>query len=477
MFFPPFRLDLHRLRYFSAAVSIAVVSLCLSIAALAQEDDGGDDVAIAVASFNKGQELHEKGDLDGAVKAYSEAIKLIPEFPEAEFQLATAYKQLGKDDLAERSFRRAVELREDWSLALAGLGAFLVDKDKLTEAEPLLKKAIELDEQNFPAFSAMAELKIRANAPSTELRGLLSKITILSSKAKPPVSIWTARGSLERSLGDTKGAKLSFARTLEAEPENRFAMTELALIALAEGDATGANELIKKLEAKWPGDKSIIILKARSLLAEGKNAEADTLLGSITEPNNEVKDLKGKIAAVSSTDKVALEKQAAEDPKNVIAPTRLCSLYRIEDPRRALEFCRRASELEPDNISHAVGYGAALVQAKEYPNAVLLLRKLLTIAPDNSTVHANLATALFQSKRYAEAKPEYQWLAAKQPKLAVTFYFLGIVHDHLLEYLDAAANYQEFLKLVDPKVNQLEIEKVNLRMPTLLKQIKDKKGK
>lgn len=478
MFFSFVRTDFHRLRFFSAAFSIAAILLCLSIGTFAQEDGGDHDVAaVAVASFNKGQELHEKGDLDGAVKAYSEAIKLIPEFPEAEFQLATAYRQLGKNDLAERSFRRAVELREDWSLALAGLGAFLVDKDKLTEAEPLLKKSIELDEQNFPAFSALAELKIRANASPAELRGLLSKIKILSSKAKPPVSIWTARGSLERALGDTKSAKQSFARTLEAEPANRFAMTETALIALAEGDSTTANELVKKLEAKWPGDKSIIVLKARLLLGEGKSAEADTLLSSIAEPNNEVKDLRGKIAAITSTDKAGLEKQASEDPKNITTVARLCSLYRTDDPIRALDFCRRASELEPNNISHAVGYGAALVQAREYTNAVLLLRKLSAVAPDNSTIRANLATALFQSKRYAEAKPEYQWLAEKQPKLAVTFYFLGIVHDHLLEYLDSAANYQQFLKLADPKINQLEIEKVNLRMPILLKQIKDKKGK
>lgn len=476
MYFPLDFLLIDRLRFFSAAIAVIVVCLCFSIPAFAQ-DEGGDDVALAVASFNKGQELHEKGELDAAVKAYAEAIKLIPEFPEAEFQLATAYKQLGKDDLAERSFRRAVELREDWSLALAGLGAFLVDKDKLAEAEPLLKKAIELDEQNFPAFSALAELKIRSNPPVTELRELLAKIIALSSKAKPPVSIWTARGSLERAVGDTKAAKQSFARTLEAEPANRFAMTELALMAIAEGDATTASELVKKLEAKWPNDKAVLILKARSLLADGKNAEADTLLASIAVPDAEVKDLRAKIAAVSSTDKTALEKQAAEDPKNVMAFSRLCVLYRVDDPMRALAYCRRASELEPENINHAVGYGAALVRAKEYPNAVLLLRKLLTIAPDNSTIRANLATALFQSKRYPEAKPEYQWLAEKQPNLAVTFYFLGIVHDHLQEYLEAAANYQQFMKIADPKINQLEIEKVNLRMPILMKQIKDKKGR
>ncbi len=69
------------------------------------------------------------------------------------------------------------------------------------------------------------------------------------------------------------------------------------------------------------------------------------------------------------------------------------------------------------------------------------------------------------------------WLTAKQPNLAGAYYFLAITHDQLGEYLDAAANYNQFLKLADPEQSKLEIEKVNLRMPVLLRQIKDKKGK
>jgi hypothetical protein len=39
------------------------------------------------------------------------------------------------------------------------------------------------------------------------------------------------------------------------------------------------------------------------------------------------------------------------------------------------------------------------------------------------------------------------------------------------------AAYQRFLKLADPKQNQLEIEKVNLRLPSLTKQIEKGAGK
>ena len=72
---------------------------------------------------------------------------------------------------------------------------------------------------------------------------------------------------------------------------------------------------------------------------------------------------------------------------------------------------------------------------------------------------------------------EYQWITEKQPTTPIAFYFLAITHDYLAEYLDAMANYQQFLRIADADRNKLEIEKVNLRLPALHKQIKDKKVK
>ena len=91
-------------------------------------------------------------------------------------------------------------------------------------------------------------------------------------------------------------------------------------------------------------------------------------------------------------------------------------------------------------------------------------------------MRANLATALFQLKRYNEAKVQFTWLVEKQPSNVAAYFFLAISHDELREYGDAMANYQAFLRLADPKVNQLEIDKVNLRLPTLQKQLDSGKG-
>jgi tetratricopeptide (TPR) repeat protein len=85
-------------------------------------------------------------------------------------------------------------------------------------------------------------------------------------------------------------------------------------------------------------------------------------------------------------------------------------------------------------------------------------------------------TALFFSKKYAEAKPEYRWLTEHQPNLAAAYYFLALTHDQLGEFADAMANYQQFLRLADKKSSE-EVEKVNLRLPGLQKQLRSGKGK
>lgn len=457
------------------AFFFALAVLAFAPQIYAQDDP--EETEEAIAAFNQGQEAHEKGDLLGAIKLYDKALGIVPEFAEAELQRGNAYFTLGKIDDAEKSFRHAAGLREDWSLALASLGSVLIRKNQFAEAEKVLVKSIELDGLNYPAFSAMAELRLKTGAKPEVLRELLGKLKVLSSKASPTASIWASKGSLEAALGDTAAARKSLDQALAIDPKNRGALFERAGIALSEGDVSRAEEIAKTLAQVSPGSGDLGYLQARILLAKDKPDEALKVLESIAAPPAEASVLGEKILANRTENAGELEAGLVKDAKNAAILSRLCIVMRTKEPLKALDYCRRASEAEPGNINHAVGYGAALVQAKYFTQAVDLFRRVLVVAPDNFTVHTNLATALSQLKRYAEAKTEYNWLIEKQPNLVIAYYLLGITHDQLGEYMDAAANYQQFLKMADAEQNQLEIEKVNLRLPVVQKLIKEKKGK
>jgi tetratricopeptide (TPR) repeat protein len=150
---------------------------------------------------------------------------------------------------------------------------------------------------------------------------------------------------------------------------------------------------------------------------------------------------------------------------------RLGAWYRTEDPAKSLQYYRRASELQPEAAEYAIGYAAALVQARRFADAAQILRQVVRQGPDNYAARANLATALYEAKRYSEAIPEYQWIVTAKPEIAVAHYFIATSHDYLGEYPEALASYEKFLAAADAKTNQLEIDKVKLRLPSLRRQI------
>lgn len=463
---------------------VAGVTLLFPPPSPAQGETGEDPIV----TFNRGQDLHEKGDLAGAIKLYQKAASLEPKFAEAHYQLGIAELALGHRSEAEGSFRKALEIRPEWSLASAKLGQLLVDRyiaagstdpGLYDEASSVLRRALEIDTNSFPALAALTDLLLFA--PKTQpgrLKEMLASVTAATTgKTHVPAAVWASRAAIEERLGDRKAAAESLAKALAEEPNNPRALYQLASLATSNGDLVTAKAFISRFEVSGGDPDAVKFLTASVMAKEGELTAAAALLAQIGRPTAAAKDLSDRIKTIKSDDAFTLEKQLESDPNNSALLGRLCTLHRRSQPEKAIDYCRRAVEADPSNPDHAVGFGAALVQAKRYDDAVAFFRKLVAMVPANATAHANLATALFQLKRYDEAKIEYNWLIENQPGLAATYYFLGIVHDQLAEYLDAMANYQLYLKKADPVKDKDQIDNVNFRLPLLQKLIKEGKGK
>ncbi|MDQ4123167.1 MAG: tetratricopeptide repeat protein [Acidobacteriota bacterium] len=483
-------------------MSFAVATVFSVVSVRSQTDEASDNAQHqAITLFEQGQNAHEKGDLNNALKLYEQALKLFPEFPEAEYQRGAALVSLGNPAEAEKAFRRAVELRGDWSLAWAKLGDVLVDKHSVAsssapeseetkqiygEAVRVLQKAIELDSNNFPAMVALAELRLRYSTSSNTLNELLAQIrTATDGKANVPAAVWAARGALERRLKDGGSAKNSLQRALTIDPQNATALLERAQLFAAQGDTEAAIiDLQAVVRLSLPKDRWRAQMLLAGLLAEtGKTEEARKILETIDEAAKnqpEVVRLKNALLVVGAEGAEGielLERTLKTDPKNVLVLSRLCSLNRTVNPQKALDYCRRAQEIEPTEIKHAVGFGAALVQARQFPQAVDLFRKLLAIEPKNFTARQNLALALYELKRYNESIEEFERLIEAKPDAPVIYFYLATANDFAGNYVAALAAYQKFLELAKPETNQLEIDKVKLRLPAVADQVKRGAGK
>ena len=79
--------------------SLLLTATCLALlsgcpAAYSQEAFG-DDATDPVRLFERGQSAHARGELERAIGFYEQALKVRPEFPEAEFQRGNALASSG----------------------------------------------------------------------------------------------------------------------------------------------------------------------------------------------------------------------------------------------------------------------------------------------------------------------------------------------------------------------------------------------
>jgi protein O-GlcNAc transferase len=448
----------------------------------AQEtDEFGDTAADPVKLFNRAQEAHAKKDYERALELYEEALQLRPDFPEAEFQKAAALVALKRVPEAEKSYRRAIELRPTWALPPASLGLLLVrTPGREREAEPLLRRALELDAKNLTATVALAELRTRAGDAAESVT-----LWRRAAELKPgDASLWVSLAHAETAgAKDGAAALKSYGRAIEAEPSNVEARLGRADLLVITGEKERALEDLRALEAQSKSDWSLAVLVANLFGLAGHKEEARRIYDSLPEVTKA--SLEGKTLLAALTDapcedtpetRASLERLVASDPKNAAALACLGLLTRTTDPEHSADYYRRAAEAEPRNADHAVGYAAALVQLRRFPEAAAILRRVIEFVPDKYEAHANLAAALYEMKLYNEAVVEYKWVSRARPELPVVHFFIAIAHDRLGDYEAALAEYETFLAQADARVNQLEIEKVNLRLPSLRNQIKRGEG-
>jgi len=466
----------------SWALTLLFVAWCCQLAP-AQTEDPTDGETDPVRLFERGQNAHAKGDLQRALALYEGALKLRPEFPEAEYQRGMALTALDRSPEAEQAFTHAIDLKKDWLLPNSALGALLARAGRDKEAEPFLRRAIQLGAKDVVTLDSLSAVRLRAGDKEEALA--LGRAATDDENAT--ASAWAWRGTVERANGNAAASLNSLEHSLQIQPNYAAALQERAELRVQSGDYEHAIADLKAALLVKPNDKNISLRLAQVDQAAGKTAEAQQIYQALGVTDSSRPIVSGRafnkfvplivgtseeLDAANSDDpataRIALDKLVVKNPKYAELFARLGEVTRRTDPQKSAESYRRANEIDPANPKYATGYAAALVQLRRFAEAESILRRVLAAAPSEYTAHANLALALYELKRYAEALPEYEWLAAARPEIAAT-YFFG-------EYQQALDAYGKFLSRADPVNNKLDIEKVNLRLPRLRDQISRGQG-
>src|SRR2546422_4732413 len=96
-------------------------------------------------AFRMGVERLVKKDPAGSLVHFQRAVAELPSYYEAYHQMGLAYMRLGQAAQAEQAFQKAIDLSQGrYAEALFGLASLLSNQRRFSEAEPLVRRGVEV---------------------------------------------------------------------------------------------------------------------------------------------------------------------------------------------------------------------------------------------------------------------------------------------------------------------------------------------
>lgn len=118
-------------------------------------------------AMNKGMSLlYQKSDYPGSIKQFQRAIHAYPNYYEAYAHMGVAYMKMKDVDSSEQALRKSVEISQGrYSDGLFLLASLLSSTKRFADAEPLARRAVEVDPNSWHAQSELAQALVRLDRP------------------------------------------------------------------------------------------------------------------------------------------------------------------------------------------------------------------------------------------------------------------------------------------------------------------------
>lgn len=443
-----------------------------------ESETAEDKQAQLVQKFETAQELHAAGKLAEALKLYDEALQLDDSQSVIHYQRGSALVGLNRLDDAVSALTRAVTLQSDFARGYALLGEAEARRNHTIEAEKAFLRAVELDGTLMHARLGAAQLMATRKAAKEAL-------PLLEPLAKQPngerdAAFYVVYGEVLRETGNLPGALQAYTDGLLREPRNPLLLRGRAYTYLAlKNPVQGMNDF--QTAYRFDPDPETAADIVYASLAAGKSAETlDFAAEAVRKTPNSIRLQAGYGALLSETGQTAEAAQVYMEltklePRQANWWIRLGDALQTSDPEQATAAYEKALALNPRLADAQAGVAAGLLRSQKFEEAATKFQEILTSDANNYAAHAGLATALFKLDRFQPAAKEFIWMLERKPNVPVTYFFLGVCFDKMGDFPQALKAYEMFVQRADAKQNQLEIDKVNLRLPSLKRQIEKKK--
>ena len=363
-----------RWRHVITVAILATAYLALSGHGMAQAQDDVD------RAFAHAAQLHESGDIQGAIRGYQAILAAHPQRVDVRSNLGAAYSRLGRYADAIDQYKQALALESSNEAIRFNLALAYYKAAWFTEAASELTKFLETAPKNLPQKSNAIRLLADCQVRLGEYKKAIELLTPIADSDPSDRTVAYLLGSALIGDGQPEKGQVIIDRVFRDEnsAEARLLMGSILLLA---DDGHGA---IKEFERALELNPKLPTLRAwygRALMRMGDGEKA----------------------------KAVFKSELADNPNDFEANLYLGILLRqdklFEDAFTSLS---RAVQLRPrDQQAHY--HLAAVYVARGLPNeARPLLESVIQEHPDFIEAHVLLASVYYRLNRNADGKREQE---------------------------------------------------------------------
>jgi tetratricopeptide (TPR) repeat protein len=311
-------------------------------------------------------QLHQAGDLLGAIDAYQAALRLDPKQPAVRSNLGAAYVKLGKYDEAIDQYKQALAVDAANPTFRFNLALAYYKGDRLPDAIEAFRKVLAVSADNAPAVLLLGDALLQTG----EFKQVIDLLSPREAQFGTDLGFAYVLGTALLRSGERARGQVYLDRIFNAgESAEGHLLMGTALIE--NRDYPAAIDEIKKALALKPSLPTVHTVYARALLGSGDHDSA-------------LRELRRAVAASPNDFEANLDLGAL--------------LRRDEQHEESARYLRRAVDLRPQDATARFGLAGALLSLGDAAASRTLLEAVVADVPDYTAAHVLLATCYYRLK-------------------------------------------------------------------------------
>ena len=227
------------------------------------------DPQVIDAWFMLGTQHLTHNEPDKAVQYFKKTLELKPDYDLAVFNLAQAYRRMGDDEAALAGFEHYLTLDPKDPFVHYQMGEIWLDRGDTARAEGLFRKALELDPQVAAAKNALGVMALQRGDEVTAERLIKEAIA-----TKPTVRLGHFNlALLAERRGDVRLAEREYYEELKAHPDSFKAAFNMSRLYEQLGDREGQIGALKQSIESNPYFAEGHLFLAKAYLDSNKNLD------------------------------------------------------------------------------------------------------------------------------------------------------------------------------------------------------------